>query len=180
MSLLSVPLLPVVSEMEVPVGAGESGVYVMQSVDTARSITLEANPLPVSALKLVQATLYEEVVTVRAPDSVADTPLAVSVPCVASTVGPVMSEAKDTVPIPVFPAESRPVTVYVAGLDGLAVHEKFEDAYVMGLLPEPDDTVSATWVQPVVLMSGNVADAGPAPPSVTAALRTVEDTMSPW
>ena len=108
-----------------------------------------------------------------------ETLFALIVPCVASTVGPVVSDWKLTEAVPVFPKLSVPVTVYVEGLDGDFVHEKFDEAYVMGLLPEPDDTVSATWVHPVVLMSGKVAEAAPEAASVTAALKTVDEARSP-
>ena len=111
----------------------------------------------------------------HAPAAVPLVVLAVSAP----PVGAVVSEAKETDDVPVLPAPSVPVTVYVAGLDGLAVQEKLEDAYVIGLLPEPDDTVSARWVQPVVLISGKVAEAAPDAASVTAALKMVDEARSP-
>ena len=79
------------------------------STDSSRARTLVAMPEAASEkfVLLTDQPDEPELAVDHAPAAVPLVLLAVSAP----PVGAVVSEAKDTVPIPVFPAESRPVTV---------------------------------------------------------------------
>ena len=70
--------------------------------------------------------------------------------------------------VAVFPAASATVTVYVPGAVAPLVHENTLDANGP---PAGVDTVSTACVHPAVDCTGNVADAGPEPASVTVATR---------
>src|SRR5690349_15457386 len=88
----------------------------------------------------------------------------------APVVGAVLSAWKPMVRFTVLPAASRPTIVRVPGVEAAAVQLNGLEVYVIvGALPVPVVTVSALCVQPVVAIAGNVAEAGPAPVSVTVA-----------